>query len=69
MQSYSCVDAKCYMPKDRAFVLAAIRREWGSEDNFDQFVRTELMEILRQGKERFVRRPVKIVASVLQLLF
>jgi hypothetical protein len=57
------------MPRDRAFVLAAIRKEWGSEDNFDQFVRTELIEILRKGKERFIRRPMRVVVAALQLLF
>ncbi len=67
--SYSCLDAQCYMPKDRAFVLATIRSLWGSEENFDQFVRTEMMEILRKGKERFVRRPISIVTGALDMLF
>ncbi len=69
LATYSCLDADCYMPADRMVVLAFIRRTWGSEENFDNFVRTELPEILRKGKEEFMWRSLRTMNSVLELLF
>ena len=36
--SFSCRNAECFKPSDRAFVLGSIREEFGSEANFDKFV-------------------------------
>ncbi len=69
LDKYSCLDSQCYLPADRVFVLAAIRKTWGSEENFDQFVRTELPEILRKGKEEFMWRGFRSMHDVLDLLF
>jgi hypothetical protein len=69
LATYSCTDANCYMPADRMVVLAFIRQTWGSEENFDEFVRTELPEILRKGKEDFMWRSLRTMNSVLELLF
>ncbi len=69
LASYSCSDANCYMPEDRMVVLAYIRKIWGSEDKFDEFVRTNLPEVLRKGKDNFMWRTVKTMNSVLELLF
>jgi hypothetical protein len=66
---YSCLDAECCMPADRVLVLAAIRKTWGSEDNFDNFVRKELPEIFRKGKEEFMWRGFRTMYSVLDVLF
>ena len=44
--NFSCRDADCFMPRDRATVLEAIREKFGSEDAFDQFVRTHLPAVL-----------------------
>ncbi len=69
LATYSCLDANCYLPADRMVVLAFIRKMWGSEEAFDEFVRTKLPEILRKGKEDFMWRSIRIMNSVLELLF
>lgn len=38
--TFSCENACCYLPRDRAFVLAAIRDKWGSEEAFDRRLRS-----------------------------
>ena len=40
LTSFRQADVQCAMPRDRAIVLDAIRREWGTEDRFELFVRT-----------------------------
>ena len=60
LAGYSCRKARCFLPKDRATVLAAIREKWGSEEAFDSFVRKEFPGLLRRGKERFMRRPGEV---------
>ncbi len=69
LQEYSCLNTDCYMPADRATVLSSIRKTWGSEENFDKFVRTELPEIVRKGKEDFMSRSLWTMYAVLELLF
>ena len=53
LQMFRCRDARCNRPTDRALLLAAIRREWGSEDAFDTYVRTELPPLLARQKQRY----------------
>jgi hypothetical protein len=57
------------MPADRVVVLAAIRKAWGSEDKFDHFVRTQLPEVLRKGKEEFMWRAFRTMFNVFEMLF
>ena len=44
LRSFRCRDACAFKPSDKADVLAAIRRGWGSEEAFDLFVQTELVQ-------------------------
>ena len=37
--AFSCVDARCDSPAERAYLLMQIRLRWGSEAAFDAFVR------------------------------
>ncbi len=69
LTKYSCLDADCFMPADRVVVLAAIRKTWGSEQNFDNFVKTELSELVRKGKEEFMWRSLYTIKRVLDMLF
>uniref|UniRef100_A0A7S1E1T8 TIR domain-containing protein n=2 Tax=Hemiselmis andersenii TaxID=464988 RepID=A0A7S1E1T8_HEMAN len=69
LANYSCRDASCFMPKDRGTVLARIREEWGSEEEFDGFVRREFPKLVLKGKERFMWRPVRVLKETLDLLF
>ena len=54
-RNFHCRDARCFKPSDRAYVLKAIRDEWGSEEAFDRFVQTELPEVLATGKRAYSR--------------
>jgi len=55
LQAFRCRDARTNRPSDRALLLAAIRREWGTEDEFDMFVRKELPPLLKHQKMRYTR--------------
>jgi len=50
---FHCRDARCFKPSDRAYVLKAIRDEWGSEEVFDQYVQTELPKIFAASKRAY----------------
>jgi len=69
LDNYSCRDASCFMPKDRGTVLARIRKQWGSEEAFDTFVRKEFPALLLRGKQQFMSRPLKTMWKTLELLF
>jgi hypothetical protein len=69
LTTFSCLDAECYMPVDRVVVLCTIRKTWGSEENFDHFVRTQLPEVLRRGKEEFMWRTFRTMFNVFEMLF
>ena len=68
LTSFSCHEAQCYKPSDRADLLGKIRTEWGSEEEFDAFVHTELVEVLARSKEQYVRRLASVAGESLQLL-
>ena len=67
--TFSCVNACCYLPRDRAFVLAAIRDKWGSEEAFDAFVREELPPLFERSKARYQRRVGEVFSRALEMLF
>ena len=52
LTSFSCRKARCFKPIDRADVLAAIREQWESEEQFDKFVREELPKVFRADKRK-----------------
>ena len=52
LRDFSCLKAQCYKPADRAFLLERIREEWGSEAQFDRFVREDLLEVMVQSKRQ-----------------
>ena len=52
LTSFSCRKARCFKPIDRADVLAAIREQWESEEQFDKFVREELPKVFRANKRK-----------------
>ena len=69
LQRFRCVHAKCFKPSDRAMLLARIRDEWGSEEAFDEFVRTELREVMMQSKAQYQRQMSSVAADSFDLLF
>ena len=55
LYEFRCQDARCFKPADRAYVMAAIVEEFGSEAAFDLYVRKELPGILAECKKRYSR--------------
>ena len=46
-----------------------VREKWGSEDEFDAFVRNELPELLETGKRRYFGQPWRVLANAFDALF
>lgn len=68
LEHFSCLEAHCYKPADRADLLATIRREWGSEAAFDAFVHTELLEVLAASKAQHVHKLAGVASESAQLM-
>ena len=48
--AFSCADARCDSPAERAYLLMQIRLRWGSEAAFDAFVRGDLATRSSRGE-------------------
>ena len=68
-RDFSCLKAQCYKPSDRAMLLEWIRADWGSEEAFDDFVRTELLQVMRKSKARYFSQVREIVVNAFELVF
>ena len=68
-RDFSCLKAQCYKPSDRAMLLEWIRVDWGSEEAFDDFVRTELLQVMRKSKARYFARIREVVVAAFELVF
>jgi len=60
LTDFSCAEAGCFVPRDRATVLAAIREDWKSEpgqedgeEMFERFVRVELVKVFAASKAAY----------------
>ena len=60
---------RCSKPADRAFVLDAIRNNWGSEEEFNHFVRTDLPQIFQLSKHRYSRQLGHTMGQAFDLAF
>lgn len=69
LHSFSCREARCFKPIDRAHVLHEIRQMWGSEDAFDSFVRTILPELFRYSKKRYSTQLNRVLRRQIELTF
>ena len=69
LTGFRLAEVQCAMPRDRAIVLDAIRREWGSEDRFERFVRTRLPEVLAASKRRYTRQIASVMERAFQIAF
>lgn len=61
-KDFSCYDASCFKPADKGYVLGEIRKEWGSEQAFDEFVRTKLPLLFAESNKTYSGQ-LKLVAS------
>ena len=66
---FDCRKAGCFKPADRAFVLAAIRDDFGSEEAFDMFVRTQLPKVLERSKRQYSSQLWNVAKEVGDLVF
>ena len=69
LEGIRLADVQCAMPRDRAIVLDAIRREWDSEMAFETFVRNELPEVLAASKRRYSRQMASVAGNAFQMAF
>ena len=69
LANFTLAEVQCAMPRDRAIVLDAIRREWGSEAAFEDFVRTELPKVLAASKRRYSRQVVHVAGRAFEMAF
>ena len=69
LTSFCCREAEAFKPCDRATVLAAVREKFGSEAAFDTFVRTELVEVLKESKIRYSTKAMQTMSDTLELTF
>ena len=46
-----------------------VREKWGSEDEFDAFVRNELPALLETGKRRYFGQPWRVLGNAFDALF
>ena len=69
LAGFSCRNARCFKPADRAFVLKSIRDEFGSEEAFDTFVRKNLPRVLGRSKREYRSRITSVALDVVDLVF
>ena len=69
LASFRLARMECAMPRDRAIVLDAIRREWESEADFEIFVRTKLPKVLAASKQRFSQQMLTVAARAFDTAF
>eukprot|EP00286_Rhodomonas_abbreviata_P021489 CAMPEP_0181293684 /NCGR_PEP_ID=MMETSP1101-20121128/3194_1 /TAXON_ID=46948 /ORGANISM="Rhodomonas abbreviata, Strain Caron Lab Isolate" /LENGTH=908 /DNA_ID=CAMNT_0023398283 /DNA_START=100 /DNA_END=2826 /DNA_ORIENTATION=+ len=69
LSTFSCRQAECFLPRDRATVLQAIRDAFGSEERFDAYVRNELPAVLERSKAEYCSRLTHVAAESLALVF
>jgi hypothetical protein len=68
LASFQVRRTRCASPIEKADTLRRLRREWGSEAAFDQFVREELPGTILEAKRRWFRRPVELLMESLAML-
>ena len=69
LTGFRLADVQCAMPRDRAIMLDALRREWGSEAPFEDFVRTQLPQVLAASKQRYSRQMASVAGRAFGMAF
>ena len=67
--TFSCRDADCFLPRDRATVHGEIREKFGSEAAFDEFVRTHLPAVLERSKREYSSNLLNVASDALEKSF
>jgi hypothetical protein len=66
LRTFRLANLKVFRPCDRADVIAAIVKRWGSEAAFEEFVRTELPTVLVECRVRYYGLLQRIAGDVLE---
>ena len=66
LRSFQLDNLRTFKPSDRADVISAIEKRWGSEAAFEEFVRTQLPIILAECRERYYGLLARIAGDVLE---
>jgi hypothetical protein len=66
LRSFQLDNLRTFKPSDRADVIAAIEKRWGSEAAFEEFVRAELPIVLAECRERYYGLLPRIAGDVLE---
>jgi hypothetical protein len=69
LAGYCCRKAKFWKRDDQATVLKMIREQWGSEEDFNNYVRLELPAILLEGKQQYYAQARDAVYTSFLTLF
>ena len=67
--NFSCKEARCFKPADRATVLKAIRERFGSEEAFDEFVHTHLLKVLERSKREYASQLLRVAGESFEMVF
>ena len=65
----SLKETSAFKPSDKAEVLEKISQMWGKPENFEEFVRTELVDIFAESKRRYAHQIRRIALSALETTF
>lgn len=67
--NFSCSQLRSSKPADRAFLLNSIRHVWGSEEDFEQYVKQVLPDIMSQSKKKYLGQKKSVMLRVFDLSF
>jgi hypothetical protein len=68
-ENFSLKETSAFKPSDKAEVLEKISQMWGKPENFEEFVRTELVDIFAESKRRYAHQIRRIALSALETTF
>ena len=66
LRHFSLDDVRSFKACDRADVLAAIRKRWGSEEAFEAFVKTKLLKVFASSKRQYYSLVQNTAAETLE---
>ena len=68
-EKFSLKETSAFKPSDKAEVLEKISQMWGKPENFEEFVKTELVDIFAESKRRYAHQIRRIALSALETTF
>jgi len=69
LTDFRCDKAHCAVPAERQIIVSAICEVWGSLADFEQFVHTELLYVLKESKRRYYQQWKEVAGEALKNVF